>query len=78
MTPSKLWKGENDVDGGLIIVKSSGDLVGYFIFSLAKFKEYLWQNTFFETPSTSRHKFGYVFEENGSFYFDLNIQVRFR
>jgi len=77
MTPSKVWVGHNEVDGGLIIVKSSGDLVGYFIFFLSKFKEYLWQNTFFETPSTSRHKFGYVFKQDGNFYFDLNIQVRF-
>jgi len=34
MTPSKLWNGEAEVDGGLIIVKTTGDLVGYFIFSL--------------------------------------------
>lgn len=77
MTPSKSWDGASEVDGGLIIIKSSGDLVGYFVFSLNKFKEYLWLNTYFETPSTTRHNFGYVFEEDGKFYFDLNIQVRF-
>jgi len=78
MTPSKIWDGENEVDGGIIVVKASGDLVGYFIFSLNKFKEYLWQNTYFETPSTTRHDFGYVYKENGDYYFDLNLQVRFR
>jgi type II restriction enzyme len=77
MTPSKQWVGKTDVDGGIIVVKSSGDLVGYFIFSLDKFKEYLWQNTYFETPSTSRHNFGYVYEDDGKYYFDLNLQVRF-
>jgi hypothetical protein len=77
MTPSKPWNGKNEVDGGIIIVKTTGDLVGYFVFSLEKFKEYLWQNTYFETPSTTRHNFGYIYKEDGQFYFDLNLQVRF-
>jgi len=77
MTPSKIWKGSGEVDGGLIIVKNTGDLIGYFVFSLEKFKEYLWQNTYFETPSTSRHQFGFIFKEDGEYFFDLNLQIRF-
>lgn len=79
MTPSKIWDGENEVDGVIIIVlKKTGDLFWYFVFSLTKFKEYLWQNTYFETPSTTRYNFGYVYKEKGCYYFDLNIKIRFK
>lgn len=71
------WDGSDEVDGGIIVVKITGEILGYFLFSLSKFKEYLWQNTYFETPSTTRHKFGFVYEEKSEFYFDLNLQVRF-
>lgn len=78
MVSSKRWSRQDEIDGGFVVIKKNRDLEGYFNFSLEKFKKYLWENTYFETPSASRHDFGYVYEENGNFYFDLNLQVRFK
>ncbi|ASY41521.1 hypothetical protein CAV20_05555 [Taylorella equigenitalis] len=41
------------------------------------FEDYLLNNTKFETPSTSRHNFGYVYEELGEQRIKLNLQIRF-
>ena len=41
------------------------------------FEDYLFKNTKLETASTSRHKFGFVYEENGQQFFNLNLQIRF-
>jgi hypothetical protein len=77
MTPAKNWDGNIQVDGGIIVVKKNGEIVGYFVFDLEKFKQYLWNNTYFETPSTTRHNFGYVYKIEDNYFFDLNLQVRF-
>ncbi|MBR5334975.1 MAG: HpaII family restriction endonuclease [Bacteroidaceae bacterium] len=32
----------------------------------------------FETPSTSRHNFGEIYQEDGEYFLKLNLQVRFK
>lgn len=71
------WTGENPVAGGLIVVKRDGQLLGYLIHELDKFKKYLFKNTKFETPSTKKHKFGEFYESDGSILIKLNLQIRF-
>lgn len=77
MTPSVTWTGNLDATGGFLVVKSDGDLLCYHIYNRNEFEDYLFLNTKFETPSSSRHNFGVVYEENGQLYFDLNLQIRF-
>ena len=77
MVPNKAWSGIQRADGGYIIVKDSGDLVCFHIHNLDRFMQYLFKNTKLDTPSTSRHKFGFVYEKNGRFFIDLNLQIRF-
>jgi len=77
MTPTTTWTGEYDATGGYIVVKEDGDIVCYHIYNRNEFQEYLYKNTKLETPSSGRHKFGMIYEENGSQYFKLNLQVRF-
>lgn len=77
MTPVKEWDGLTNAHGGYIIVKEDGELVCYHLYNRDQFQEYLFENTKFDTPSTSRHKFGLVYEENGEQFFNLNLQIRF-
>ena len=77
MTPSSIWNGIADATGGYIIVKENGDIVCYHLYNRNEFESYLVQNTKFETPSTSRHDFGYIYKENNKYYLKLNLQIRF-
>jgi hypothetical protein len=75
MTPKKPWDGQYTASGGYIIVKREGDLVGYHFYDRNLLEEYLLMNTSFDTPSTTRHKFGSI-DEFGRLL--LNVQIRFR
>lgn len=77
MVPSKEWDTYLSSYGGYIVVKDNGDLVCYHLYNDDEFKDYLLENTRLETPSTSRHKFGTVFSEDGRLYLKLNLQIRF-
>ena len=77
MMPSKVWSGELDATGGYLIVKESGDILCYHIYNRNEFEEYLFENTKFETASSTRHEFGKIFEDGGNMYFKLNLQIRF-
>ncbi|MGI9526690.1 MAG: HpaII family restriction endonuclease [Weeksellaceae bacterium] len=77
MMPSKVWGGQYDATGGYLIVKESGDVLCYHIYNRNEFEDYLLNNTKLETASSSRHGFGYLYEENADWYFKLNLQIRF-
>jgi hypothetical protein len=77
MTPTNEWDTENEVTGGFIVVKETGEILCYHIYNKKSFESYLMENTKFETPSSGRHAFGTVYLENGKAYFNLNLQVRF-
>jgi hypothetical protein len=78
MTPSKVWTGVYDATGGYLIVKENGDILCYHIYNRNQFEDYLFANTKLETASSTRHDFGKIYEENGKFYFKLNLQIRFK
>jgi type II restriction enzyme len=78
MTPATCWKGTYDANGGYIIVKEDGEILCYHIYNRNEFQEYLFANTKFETPSSTRHGFGTVYKEDGEDYFKLNLQIRFK
>lgn len=78
MTGSKVWTGVYDVTGGYLIVKNNGDVLCYHIYNRNQFEDYLFSNTKLDTPSSTRHEFGTIYEENGEFFFALNLQVRFK
>ncbi len=77
MMPSKVWSGKLDATGGYLIVKEDGEILCYHIYNQNEFEDYLYKNTKFETASSSRHDFGILYEENGKYYFKLNLQIRF-
>lgn len=77
MLPSKVWDGTVDATGGYIIVREDGEVLCYHLFNRNEFEIYLINNTKFETASTSRHAFGFIYKENNKYYIKLNLQIRF-
>ncbi|MFA6897520.1 MAG: HpaII family restriction endonuclease [Patescibacteria group bacterium] len=77
MVPSKSWDGFSKAHGGYIIVKENGDVVCYHLYNRDEFRSYLYENTKFDTPSTSKYEYGELYEEDGKLFFKLNLQIRF-
>lgn len=74
--PTRDWDG-NLKATAVLLVNKDGDLVFYHTNKEATLKDFFYQQTFFDTPSTSRHRFGNVYRENdGKTYFKLNLQLR--
>lgn len=78
MTPGAAWDGIDNASGGYIIIKKDGDVVCYHLYNRNFFEEYLLTNTAFDRPSATRHDYGYIYKENGSYYIDFNVQIRFK
>jgi len=70
------WNGDYESNGTLVM-KKTGDLVGFHIIDLKSLRDYLFENTKLDTPSSTRHRFGKLYKEkNGKLYFKLNLQLR--
>lgn len=94
MTSEKIWHGEYDSFGGVIIAKNDGDIVCFHIYDFNLFRNYLLDNTVFEQPSTGedennpgnirtkkgtkKYYYGWLYEENEQLYFKINLQIRFK
>ena len=70
------WDGKY-LANGTIIIKSDGEQVVYHITDLETLENYLFENIRIDTPSTTRHRYGSIFTENGELFFKLNLQLRF-
>ena len=71
------WDGTYEANG-TIIVKNSGEQVAFHIIDIESLKSYLFNNIKFDTPSTTRHRYGkLIIESNNKLYFKLNLQLRF-
>lgn len=70
------WNGQY-LANGTIVVKSDGSQLAYHITDLKSLENYLYENIRFDTPSTTRHRYGSVIAENEELYFKLNLQLRF-
>lgn len=78
MTPGTVWDGLDNASGGYIIIKKDGDVVCFHLYNRNFFEEYLYKNTQFDRPSASRHDYGYVYKQDGRYYIDLDVQIRFK
>ena len=77
MTPERHWEGEEDANGGFIVVKRDGSVVCYHIYNRTDFEQYLYDYTCFESPSTTRYDYMTVYKEANDYKIKLNLQVRF-
>jgi DNA (cytosine-5)-methyltransferase 1 len=73
--PNIRWDGKFDAKG-LIVVKENGDQVGFHCIDISVLEDYLFEKVKFDTPSTTRHRFGEIYERDGKTYFKLNLQLR--
>ncbi|MCL2046813.1 MAG: HpaII family restriction endonuclease [Oscillospiraceae bacterium] len=71
------WDGKSSVNGGYIVMKDDGDVLAYHSCITDEFKEFLLNRLGFESPSASRHEYLDVYKENGKYYINLNLQIRF-
>lgn len=77
MVPSREWNTRLSTYGGYIIVRDDGMLLCYHLYNDDDFRDYLFNHTKLDTPSTSRHDFGYLYKDGGEIFMKLNLQVRF-
>jgi hypothetical protein len=78
LRPAKIWKGNPSKFKGLIVVKSDGQLLFYYLVTRLNFEEFLYRNVRFDRPDTGRHKYGSIYNENGETFIKLNFQIRFK
>lgn len=77
MVPDTTWDGLIRANGGYIIVREDGEVVCYHVYNADAFRAYLYKNTRFDTPSTTRYGFGKVYKEGGDLFIKLSLQIRF-
>lgn len=77
MVPSRIWDGFTKAHGGYIVVRDDGIVIYYHLYNRDEFLSYLYENTKFDSPSTSRHEYGSLYKEEGKLLFNLNLQIRF-
>lgn len=83
LKPDSLWDGLEKAHGGFLIVKTHGEVVCYMAVHRDRLLKYLFDNTKFDTPSTKPGKnsasgYGFLFENEGSIFLDLQLQIRFK
>ena len=77
LRPTAPWDGDTTKFSGILVVKSDGEIVFYYLYNRKNFEEHLFNNVAFERASTSRHKYGEIYSENGADKIRLNLQIRF-
>jgi len=74
--PGKKWDGKF-ISNGTIVLKRDGNQVGFHVVDISSLEDYLYDNIKFDTPSTSKFRFGSLISEPDGIYFKLNLQLRF-
>ena len=77
MMPAKPWDGNDEANGGYVVVKDDGDVVAYHLYNRNAFESYLLNNTQLERASTGKHGYASIYDEDGKKYINLNLQIRF-
>ncbi len=78
MLPATKWSDMDEANGGYIIVKANGDILAYYLHNRNAFEDYLLTSTFLESGSTKKHGFASIYKENGEYFINMNVQIRFR
>ncbi len=77
LRPAKAWMGNPSKFKGLLVIKSDGELLFYYLVTRLNFEEFLYQNVKIDRPDT-RLKFGTIYWENAQPLIKLNFQIRFK
>ncbi len=73
--PTTEWDGNLSATG-VLLVTEEGNLVFYHTNQAKLLKDYFYNHAFFDTPSSTRHRFGLIYTENNKLFFKLNLQLR--
>jgi type II restriction enzyme len=76
MQPDTPWNGSNEVNGGALIVRQNGEVVCLSLEHENDYKDFLFANTKFDTPSSSKHTVGRVVKEGDIYVLRLSSQIR--
>lgn len=77
--PGKKWDGFNEVNGGLLIVKSNGNVVVLdLVYYRKEVLNYIIEETKLDTPSTTRYHQLELSRKGDKHQFTLNLQVRYK
>jgi len=77
MTAGQTWNGEEQVNGGYIVVMEDGDVLCYHSNDREAFRDYLYRNTFFEYVSAEKYNWSRILKTDNEYYLPLNVSVRF-
>jgi hypothetical protein len=72
MRPSEPWSGEMEAEGGNLIVASDGKILCHHALDKDSLRNYLFSNTYIDTPSRNKWKFGSIHGDK----LNLNFQIR--
>ena len=72
MRPSEPWAGTREAEGGNLIVTSSGEILCHHSLDKDSLRNYLFSNTYIDTPSRSKWNFGSIVGNK----IVLNFQIR--
>lgn len=79
MRAAEKWNGENEVNGGIILVTKTGEV---YLLDLIYFKnivnKYLIDNIKLDSPSSTRYKMFDIYKEDNKYFLKLNLQIRFK
>jgi type II restriction enzyme len=78
LRPNSEWDGDTTKYRGMLVVKTTGEVVFYYMHNRNKFQDYLYENVKFDYPSTRRHKYGSIYTEDNQDFIKLNLQIRFK
>lgn len=76
MFPSSPWDGNYTSNGSIDLI-TNGEPILYHVVKDKILKNYLFNVCFFETASSSRHKFGSLYKDKTKLMFKLNCQIRY-
>lgn len=79
MRAGESWNGINEVNGGIFLVRRTGDIhLLDLIYHKHFIDKYLIDNIKFDSPSSTRYKMFDIYKENNEYFTKLNIQIRFK
>jgi len=76
MTSKRVWSGNYDIVGGIIIVKPTEEILCYHLIDFNKFKQYLRKASRLDNPSGSKMGYGYVYSDDRNSFIKLNFQIK--
>lgn len=74
MTAGKPYKEEDNISDNLLVIDGKGELCCYI--GRNRLENLLCDNAMIDTPSQSRHQYGFFYQKDEKIYIDLNFQVK--